>query len=82
MTNLQRRIQKLEAHLLDPSGIVPQTQPWLEYWDRQIYEYAMAAERSWPPVLFPLEAVRAVMQYRITLHLYSDQYQRTDVTML
>ena len=63
MTNLQRRIQKLEAHLLEPSGLVPHTQPWLEYWDRQIYDYAMAPERRWPAVPFSVEAVRAVMQY-------------------
>ena len=35
MTNLQRRLKKLEAYLTDPSGLVPHTQKWLEYWDRQ-----------------------------------------------
>lgn len=35
MTNLQRRLKKLEAYLTDPSGRVPHTQKWLEYWDRQ-----------------------------------------------
>lgn len=35
MTNLQRRLRKLEACLTDPSGLVPHTQKLLEYWDRQ-----------------------------------------------
>ena len=44
MTNLQRRLTKLEALLTDPSGLVPQSQRWLEYWDRQIYDYAIDPE--------------------------------------
>jgi hypothetical protein len=42
---------------------MPHSQKWLEYWDRQIYNYAMDPEAKKPAVLFPLEAVRAVMQY-------------------
>jgi len=61
--NLQRRIKKLEEHLTDPSGLVPHSQQWLEYWDRRIYEYAMDPEGKRPAVLFSVEAVRAVMQY-------------------
>ena len=61
MTNLQPRLKNLEQRLTDPSGLVPHTPSWLEYWDRQIYDYAMSGR--WPAVLFPLEAVRAVMQY-------------------
>ena len=63
MTNLQRRIQKLEAHLLEPSGLVPHTQPWLEFWDLRLYDFATDPERKWPTALFPVEAVRGVMQY-------------------
>lgn len=63
MTNLQRRLTKLEALLTDPSGLVPQSQRWLEYWDRQIYDYAIDPEGRRPAVLFPLEAVRAVLQH-------------------
>jgi hypothetical protein len=32
MTNLERRLGKLEAQLIDSSGLVPHTQKWLEYW--------------------------------------------------
>ena len=63
MTNRQRRLTKLEAHMTDPSGLVPHSQKWLAYWDRQMYDYAMDAERRRPAALFPLEAVRAVLQY-------------------
>jgi hypothetical protein len=31
MTQLQRRLQKLEAGLPDSVGLVPHTQKWLEY---------------------------------------------------
>jgi hypothetical protein len=63
MTNLQRRLKKLESALTDPSGLVPHSQKWLSYWDRQIYDWAMDSERRRPAVLFPLEAVRAVLRH-------------------
>lgn len=63
MTRLQQRLRKLEFSLTDPSGLVPHTRKWLGYWDRQIYEYMIAPDGTRPAVLFPLEAVRAVMKY-------------------
>jgi hypothetical protein len=39
MTHLQRRLKKLEGMLTDPAGLVPHTQKWLEYWDRQYHLY-------------------------------------------
>jgi hypothetical protein len=62
MTNQKRRLKRLEARLTDPSGLVPHLQRWLAYWDRQIYDYAIDPERRRPAVLFPLEAVRAVLR--------------------
>ena len=59
MTNLQRRLLKLEAQLTDVSGLVPHSKQWLDYWDREIYEYATSG--IWPTVLFPIDAVRAIM---------------------
>jgi hypothetical protein len=61
MTNLQRRIRRLEANLTDPSGLVPHSPKWLAYWDRQIYDYVK--DGRWPAVLFPIEAFRAVMSH-------------------
>jgi len=63
MTNLERRLRKLEACLIDPSGLVPYSPGWLEHWDRQIYNYATDPECRRPAVLFPIEAVRAVIRY-------------------
>jgi len=37
MGGLDRRLKKLETQLTDPSGLVPHTQRWLDYWDRQLY---------------------------------------------
>ncbi|HYW46821.1 MAG TPA: hypothetical protein VE959_28400 [Bryobacteraceae bacterium] len=63
MTSLQRRIKKIEAHMADPSGLVPDSQKWLAYWDRQIFNYMTAPDGRRPAVLFPLGAYRAVMKY-------------------
>ena len=36
MTNLQRRLRKLEAHLTDKSGFVPHSKEWFRYWSDQL----------------------------------------------
>jgi hypothetical protein len=63
MTNLQRRIGKLESFMTDASGLVPHSQRWLEYWDRQIFQFMQDAEHRRPAVLFPIGAFRAVMKF-------------------
>ena len=63
MSNLFRRLRKLEEHLTDPSGLVPHSQRWLEYWDREIFNFMTAPDGTRPAVLFPLEAFSAVMKY-------------------
>jgi hypothetical protein len=62
MTNLQRRLMKLEGVLTDPAGFVPHTQRWLEYWDGQFYLYLTGQDRNaiW---LSSIAAYRAVMKY-------------------
>ena len=32
MSNLRRRLRKLEARLTDSSGLVQNSQAWLDYW--------------------------------------------------
>ena len=32
MTNLQRRLRRLEAGILDSHGLIPNTPEWLEFW--------------------------------------------------
>jgi hypothetical protein len=63
MTNLLRRLRKIEAYMTDVSGLVPNSQRWLEYWDRQIFNYMQDPEHRRPAVLFPIEAFRAVMKF-------------------
>jgi hypothetical protein len=58
MTNLERRIRNLEARGHDPSGLVPHSPKWIEYWDRQVDRYV----RGEPDVLLTLEGVRSWMQ--------------------
>ena len=61
MTNLQRRLKKLEAlRVTDPSGLVPHSQKWLEYWERQVQLYA--TDQLPKGFLFPLEALDAVIR--------------------
>lgn len=43
-TNLRRRLKKLERHITDPLGLVPYSQKWLEFWDKQWYEYMTTGE--------------------------------------
>ena len=61
MTNREKRIRRLEALLTDPSGLVPHSQRWLEYWDRQMYLHATHQPRD--SSAFSVEAIRAVMKY-------------------
>jgi hypothetical protein len=60
MTNLQRRLGKLEAQLIDSSGLVPHTQKWLEYWQRWFDDYSRDPS-SRAGELIPLEAARAII---------------------
>jgi hypothetical protein len=61
VTHLQRRLKKLEGILTDPTGMVPHTPRWLEYWDRQFYLYMTGQDRHaiW---LASIAAYRAVMK--------------------
>ncbi len=62
MRHLQRRLKKLEGVLTDPVGLVPHTQKWLEYWDRQFHLYMTGQDRNaiW---LSSIAAFRAVMKF-------------------
>jgi len=35
MSQLKCRLEKLEASLLDGSGLVPHSPAWMEYWQRE-----------------------------------------------
>jgi hypothetical protein len=63
MTNLERRLRKLEVCLTDGSGLVPHSETWLKHWDREIYNYMQDPEHRRPKVLFSIQAVRAVLKW-------------------
>jgi hypothetical protein len=60
MTNLQKRIQKLEAGRItdDDGGFIPHSEEWLHYWKRWLRDLNDGKE---PPGKMPLEALRAIM---------------------
>jgi hypothetical protein len=60
MTNLQRRLRKLEAQLTDSCGLVPHSQKWLEYWEQRISRM-LTGEEPGTPGCIPLAAYDAVM---------------------
>jgi hypothetical protein len=59
--SVARRLRKLERLFKDTSGLIPHTQKWLEYWDRQVYLY-MIDQAPKDQARFPLEAFRAVLR--------------------
>ena len=56
--NILRRIEELESHSVDGSGLVPYSPAWLEFWKQQLHLYEAGQEH----VPLTLEGVRAVMQ--------------------
>jgi hypothetical protein len=55
MTNLQRRLRKLERALTDSSGLIPNSPRWLAYWQERIPKILNGEVKE----RMPLEAVRA-----------------------
>jgi hypothetical protein len=39
ITNLARRLRKLEKQLTDASGLVPHSEAWRDYWKRRLEQY-------------------------------------------
>jgi hypothetical protein len=65
MTNIQRRVQKLELQFSkneDGSGLTPHSKEWLEFWIRWL-QGSLAGEVPGTPRKIPIEAYRAVMSY-------------------
>ena len=60
MTNLQRRLNNVETLLTDPTGFVPHSEKWLDYWDGWLEEWA-SDQGFRPRERMPLEAARAII---------------------
>jgi hypothetical protein len=57
MTNVFRRLHKVERRLTDRSSFVPHSQRWLEYWGQRLDGILTGTDRG----RIPLEAFRAVI---------------------
>jgi len=58
MSNLLRRLRNLEARLTDASGLVPHSQPWLDYWSAKMDGIILGEERG----RIPLAVVDALLK--------------------
>ena len=53
MSNLRRRLLKLEARLTDECGLVPHTPRWLDYWTEWMQKRMRGED---PPGRIPIDA--------------------------
>jgi hypothetical protein len=60
MSNLLRRVRRLETRLTDSSGLAPRSEAWLDYWGRRI-ERLVGGEAQRERDRIPLEAVDALL---------------------
>jgi hypothetical protein len=61
VTNLRRRLRKLEALLSDPSGLVPHSEKWLDYWQGWFDRWSDDPTFR-PRERMPLEAARVIIR--------------------
>jgi hypothetical protein len=61
MSNLQRRLKKLEALVTDDTGLVPGSPRWLAYWNERLNKF-IAGEDDLRDGKIPLEVIRAYVQ--------------------
>jgi hypothetical protein len=55
MTNLRRRLKKLEGLVTDSTGLVPNSPKWFEYWRPKLHLYTIGQLKE--PTLFPAEII-------------------------
>ena len=60
MSNLLRRVRKLETQLTDFSGLAPQSRAWLAYWSHRI-EQLLDGVGQRDTGRIPLEAIDALV---------------------
>jgi hypothetical protein len=61
MSNLNRRLKKLETVMTDDVGLVPGSPRWWAYWNEQLQRY-IARDPDARNTKVPLEVLRAYMQ--------------------
>jgi hypothetical protein len=60
MSNILRRLRKLETRLTDFSGLAPQSGAWLDYWSHRI-DRLLGGEGLGDTGRIPLEAIDALV---------------------
>ena len=60
MSNLLRRVRRLETRLTDLSGLAPHSEAWLDYWERRIGRL-LGGEAQGDTGRIPLEAIDAIV---------------------
>ena len=60
MSNLLRRLRKLETRLTDDSGLRPHSEAWLDYWSHRI-DRLLGGEAQRETGRIPLEAIDALV---------------------
>jgi hypothetical protein len=61
MSNLQRRLKKLEAFLTDDAGLLPGSQKWLACWTERTDKILSGVDEV-KGCLIPLEVVDAILE--------------------
>jgi hypothetical protein len=59
MSQIGRRLKKLEVQLTDESGLIPHSPQWRAHWTREL-ETVLSGDRT-RRILIPLEVVRAFL---------------------
>jgi hypothetical protein len=60
MSNLRRRLRKLESRLTDSSGLIPNSQAWLDYWLKEVDMVITGEDRAGRPRI-PIAAIDAIL---------------------
>jgi hypothetical protein len=66
MTNLRRRLKKLEVLLTDDAGLIPHSPQWLAYWKKRLEELVSGHDDG-NRCKIPLEAVDAIIAGEATI---------------
>ena len=61
MSNLYRRLKKLEARMTDEAGLVPHSPQWLAYWTERT-DQILNGEEEVKGCLIPLEVLDAIIE--------------------
>ena len=80
MTNLRKRLGRLEARITDAAGLIPHTPPWVAYWKAWFCRHVRGEK---PRGRMPLHAARIIMwdsEFCTQLETLGEQGDRPSLT--